>query len=105
MWNYLVLPVFITVLIIFQYVYIQFAFLLAVFLPFWGLHRDEDGLQVFSLSDQKLVVLEITVTNMPSDPLQPEEDGDDAHAAQLLISLPNMLSYSGSRVPSQVSTQ
>uniref|UniRef100_A0A8C8A2K2 Integrin subunit alpha 7 n=1 Tax=Oryzias sinensis TaxID=183150 RepID=A0A8C8A2K2_9TELE len=52
---------------------------------------------VFSLSDHQLVVLEITVTNKPSDPHQPEDDGDDAHAAQLLISLPNTLSYSGSR--------
>lgn len=64
--------------------------------------RDEDNLQVFSLSDQRLVVLEITVTNMPSDPQFPEEDGDDAHAAQLLISLPNTLSYAGSRIPPQV---
>ncbi|XP_017264296.1 integrin alpha-7 isoform X1 [Kryptolebias marmoratus] len=72
---------------------------------FTPLPRDEDGLQVFSLSDQRLVVLEITITNMPSDPLQPEEDGDDAHAAQLLISLPNMLSYAGSRVPSQMRCQ
>lgn len=64
--------------------------------------RDEDDVQVFSLSDQRLVVLEITVTNMPSDPLRPEEDGDDAHAAQLLISFPNTLSYAGSRVPPQV---
>lgn len=64
--------------------------------------RDEDDVQVFSLSDQRLVVLEVTVTNMPSDPLHPEEDGDDAHAAQLLISLPNTLSYAGSRIPPQV---
>uniref|UniRef100_A0A7N8YIE9 Integrin, alpha 7 n=1 Tax=Mastacembelus armatus TaxID=205130 RepID=A0A7N8YIE9_9TELE len=63
---------------------------------------DEDDVQVFSLSDQRLVVLEITVTNMPSNPLYPEEDGDDAHAAQLLVSLPNTLSYTGSRVPPQV---
>uniref|UniRef100_A0A3Q3MDN6 Integrin, alpha 7 n=1 Tax=Mastacembelus armatus TaxID=205130 RepID=A0A3Q3MDN6_9TELE len=61
-----------------------------------------DDVQVFSLSDQRLVVLEITVTNMPSNPLYPEEDGDDAHAAQLLVSLPNTLSYTGSRVPPQV---
>uniref|UniRef100_A0A3Q3C7J0 Integrin subunit alpha 7 n=1 Tax=Haplochromis burtoni TaxID=8153 RepID=A0A3Q3C7J0_HAPBU len=63
---------------------------------------DEDDVQVFSLSDQRLVVLDITVTNMPSDPLYPEEDGDDAHAAQLIISLPNTLSYAGSRIPEQV---
>uniref|UniRef100_A0A672Y8J1 Integrin subunit alpha 7 n=1 Tax=Sphaeramia orbicularis TaxID=375764 RepID=A0A672Y8J1_9TELE len=60
---------------------------------FTPLPKDEDGVQVFSLSDQRVVVLEITVTNMPSDPLYPEEDGDDAHAAQLLITLPNTLSY------------
>lgn len=59
-------------------------------------------MQVFSLSDQRLVVLEITVTNTPSNPLLPEEDGDDAHAAQLLISLPDTLSYAGSRIPAQV---
>uniref|UniRef100_A0A3B4UUS4 Integrin subunit alpha 7 n=1 Tax=Seriola dumerili TaxID=41447 RepID=A0A3B4UUS4_SERDU len=69
---------------------------------FTPLPKDEDDVQVFSLSDQRLVVLEITVTNMPSDPLDPEDDGDDAHAAQLLISLPNTLSYAGSRVPAQV---
>uniref|UniRef100_A0A8D0D3N7 Integrin subunit alpha 7 n=1 Tax=Sander lucioperca TaxID=283035 RepID=A0A8D0D3N7_SANLU len=69
---------------------------------FTPLPKDEDDVQVFSLSDQRLVVLEITVTNMPSDPLHPEEDGDDAHAAQLLISLPNTLSYAGSRIPPQV---
>uniref|UniRef100_A0A667ZLE4 Integrin subunit alpha 7 n=1 Tax=Myripristis murdjan TaxID=586833 RepID=A0A667ZLE4_9TELE len=72
---------------------------------FTPLPKDEDDVQVFSLSDQRSVVLEITVTNMPSDPLYPEEDGDDAHAAQLLISLPNTLSYSGSRTPPQVRCQ
>uniref|UniRef100_A0AAX7TFL5 Integrin alpha-2 domain-containing protein n=1 Tax=Astatotilapia calliptera TaxID=8154 RepID=A0AAX7TFL5_ASTCA len=70
-----------------------------LFIP---LPKDEDDVQVFSLSDQRLVVLDITVTNMPSDPLYPEEDGDDAHAAQLIISLPNTLSYAGSRIPEQV---
>ncbi|XP_070700412.1 integrin alpha-7 isoform X2 [Pempheris klunzingeri] len=72
---------------------------------FTPLPKDEDDVQVFSLSDQRLVVLEITVTNMPSDPLYPEEDGDDAHAAQLLISLPNTLSYAGSRIPPQMRCQ
>uniref|UniRef100_A0A8C8CE64 Integrin alpha-2 domain-containing protein n=1 Tax=Oncorhynchus tshawytscha TaxID=74940 RepID=A0A8C8CE64_ONCTS len=52
---------------------------------------------VFSLSDQRSVVLEVTVTNMPSEPLYPEKDGDDAHAAQLLVTLPDTLSYSGFR--------
>ncbi|XP_051804526.1 integrin alpha-7 isoform X1 [Acanthochromis polyacanthus] len=72
---------------------------------FTPLPKDEDDVQVFSLSDQRLVVLEITVTNMPSDPLNPEEDGDDAHAAQLLVSLPNTLSYAGSRIPPQMRCQ
>uniref|UniRef100_A0A8C1RTR4 Integrin subunit alpha 7 n=1 Tax=Cyprinus carpio TaxID=7962 RepID=A0A8C1RTR4_CYPCA len=56
---------------------------------------DESDVPVFSLSDQRSVVLEVTVTNMPSDPENPQEDGDDAHATQLLVSLPNTLSYSG----------
>ncbi|XP_008318825.1 integrin alpha-7 isoform X2 [Cynoglossus semilaevis] len=72
---------------------------------FTPLPTDEDDVQVFSLSDQRLVVLEITVTNFPSDPLNPEEDGDDAHAAQLNITLPNTLSYAGSRVPTQMRCQ
>lgn len=61
-------------------------------------------MQVLSLSDQRLVVLEVTVANMPSDPLNPFEDGDDAHAAQLVITLPATLSYAGSRIPPQVGT-
>ncbi|XP_068449967.1 integrin alpha-7 isoform X2 [Clinocottus analis] len=72
---------------------------------FTPLPKDEDDVQVFSLSDQRLVVLEISVTNIPSNPLLPEEDGDDAHAAQLLISLPNTLSYAGSRIPPQMRCQ
>ncbi|XP_056886386.1 integrin alpha-7 isoform X5 [Takifugu flavidus] len=72
---------------------------------FTPLPKDEDDVQVFSLSDQRLVVLEITVTNTPSDPLFPEEDGDDAHAAQLFISLPDTLSYAGSRIPAQMRCQ
>lgn len=67
--------------------------------------RDEDGVQVFSVSDQRLVVLEITVSNKPSNPLLPEEDGDDAHAAQLFISLPDTVSYAGSRIPEQVHSE
>uniref|UniRef100_A0A673ZEP1 Integrin subunit alpha 7 n=1 Tax=Salmo trutta TaxID=8032 RepID=A0A673ZEP1_SALTR len=64
---------------------------------FTPLPRDDEEVAVFSLSDQRSVVLEVTVTNMPSDPLSPEEDGDDAHAAQLLVTLPDTLSYSGFR--------
>lgn len=86
-------------LICFIVVIIKFFCTWCFFGFFW---RDEDGVQVFSLSDQQLVVLEITITNKPSDPHQPEDDGDDAHVAQLLISLPNTLSYSGSRVPATV---
>uniref|UniRef100_A0AAY4CJJ5 Integrin alpha-2 domain-containing protein n=1 Tax=Denticeps clupeoides TaxID=299321 RepID=A0AAY4CJJ5_9TELE len=59
--------------------------------------RDDDGMPVFSLSDQRSVVLEVTVTNVPSNPMEPQEDGDDAHAAQLLVTLPDTLSYSGFR--------
>ncbi|KAL1265145.1 hypothetical protein QQF64_003172 [Cirrhinus molitorella] len=62
---------------------------------FTPLPQDESDVPVFSLSDQRSVVLEVTVTNMPSDLENPQEDGDDAHAAQLLVSLPNTLSYSG----------
>uniref|UniRef100_A0A673Z2I0 Integrin subunit alpha 7 n=1 Tax=Salmo trutta TaxID=8032 RepID=A0A673Z2I0_SALTR len=59
--------------------------------------RDDEEVSVFSLSDQRSVVLEVTVTNMPSDSLYPEKDGDDAHAAQLVVTLPDTLSYSGFR--------
>ncbi|KAL0977938.1 hypothetical protein UPYG_G00163520 [Umbra pygmaea] len=64
---------------------------------FTPLPRNEEGVSVFSLSDQRSMVLEVTVTNTPSDPLHPEEDGDDAHAAQLLVTLPDTLSYAGFR--------
>uniref|UniRef100_A0A672Y752 Integrin subunit alpha 7 n=1 Tax=Sphaeramia orbicularis TaxID=375764 RepID=A0A672Y752_9TELE len=92
------------------FVITQFSLLSCVFFissssVFLSSNRDEDGVQVFSLSDQRVVVLEITVTNMPSDPLYPEEDGDDAHAAQLLITLPNTLSYAGLRIPPQMRCQ
>ncbi|CAB1353245.1 unnamed protein product, partial [Coregonus sp. 'balchen'] len=64
---------------------------------FTPLPKDDEEVAVFSLTDQRSVVLEVTVTNMPSDPLHPEEDGDDAHAAQLVVTLPDTLSYSGFR--------
>ncbi|XP_071991205.1 integrin alpha-7 isoform X1 [Engystomops pustulosus] len=57
----------------------------------------ENSIQVFSLTDQKDVVLKITVTNFPSDPLHPHLDGDDAHAAQLIATFPETMSYSGVR--------
>uniref|UniRef100_A0A8C7GPT4 Integrin subunit alpha 7 n=1 Tax=Oncorhynchus kisutch TaxID=8019 RepID=A0A8C7GPT4_ONCKI len=64
---------------------------------FTPLPKDDEEVSVFSLSDQRSVVLEVTVTNMPSEPLYPEKDGDDAHAAQVLVTLPDTLSYSGFR--------
>ncbi|KAK2821738.1 hypothetical protein Q7C36_021081 [Tachysurus vachellii] len=64
---------------------------------FTALPIGENGVPVFSLSDQKSVVLEVTVTNMPSDPTHPDDDGDDAHAAQLTLTLPHTLTYSGVR--------
>lgn len=69
--------------------------LIILITPTCFVFRDESDVPVFSLSDQRSVVLEVTVTNMPSDPENPQEDGDDAHATQLLVSLPNTLSYSG----------
>uniref|UniRef100_A0A4W5RKF2 Integrin, alpha 6b n=1 Tax=Hucho hucho TaxID=62062 RepID=A0A4W5RKF2_9TELE len=48
----------------------------------------ENGVPVFTLSDQKDIVLEITVTN---------KNGDDAHEAALVASFPPSLSYSTSR--------
>ncbi|XP_056418158.1 integrin alpha-7 isoform X3 [Hyla sarda] len=57
----------------------------------------ENKIPVFSLTDQKDVVLKITVSNFPSDPLHPHLDGDDAHAAQLIATFPETMSYSGVR--------
>ncbi|XP_062842262.1 integrin alpha-7 isoform X2 [Trichomycterus rosablanca] len=56
-----------------------------------------EGVPVLSLTDQKSVVLEVMVMNSPTDPERPEEDGDDAHAAQLTLTLPHTLTYSGVR--------
>uniref|UniRef100_A0A674CUE7 Integrin, alpha 6b n=1 Tax=Salmo trutta TaxID=8032 RepID=A0A674CUE7_SALTR len=53
----------------------------------------EDGVPVVSLSDQKDIALEITVTN---------QNGDDAHEAALVASFPPSLSYSASRSDKQV---
>ncbi|XP_026633835.1 integrin alpha-7 isoform X4 [Microtus ochrogaster] len=52
---------------------------------------------LFALSGQPFIGLELTVTNLPSDPAQPQADGDDAHEAQLLVTLPASLRYSGVR--------
>lgn len=51
-------------------------------------------MQVLSLSNQKEIALEITVTN---------KDGDDAHEASLIASFPRSLSYSAYRTVSNVS--
>ncbi|XP_066527956.1 integrin alpha-7 isoform X2 [Hoplias malabaricus] len=80
----------------------QFGTRAAISDSFTPLPLDEDGVPVFSLSDQRSVVLELTVTNTPSDLENPQENGDDAHAAQMLISLPSTLSYSGFRGPQVV---
>ncbi|XP_030323941.1 integrin alpha-7, partial [Calypte anna] len=73
------------------------------FLP---LPRAEDGTAIFAMSDQKDVALEILVTNFPSDPQDPQRDGDDAHQALLTATLPPELPYSAlrpfdSRTPSE----
>lgn len=59
-----------------------------------------NGLPVFKLSDQKDIVLEITVSNKPSDPRNPKKDGDDAHEAHLTATFPETLTYSAYRVSS-----
>lgn len=65
---------------------------------FQPLPMDTDGTTaLFALSGQPFIGLELTVTNLPSDPAQPQADGDDAHEAQLLVSLPASLHYSGVR--------
>uniref|UniRef100_A0A8W4FAR7 Integrin subunit alpha 7 n=1 Tax=Sus scrofa TaxID=9823 RepID=A0A8W4FAR7_PIG len=52
---------------------------------------------LFALSGQPVIGLELKVTNLPSNPAQPQADGDDAHEAQLLVTLPASLHYSGVR--------
>ncbi|RMB92419.1 hypothetical protein DUI87_31136 [Hirundo rustica rustica] len=64
------------------------------FLP---LPRDEDGTAIFAMSDQKDVALEVQVTNEPSDPLDPQKDGDDAHQALLVATFPPELPYAALR--------
>ncbi|XP_063215051.1 integrin alpha-7 isoform X8 [Chroicocephalus ridibundus] len=66
----------------------------ADFLP---LPRGEDGTAIFAMSDQKDVALEIHVTNLPSDPAEPQRDGDDAHEAMLTATFPPELPYSALR--------
>nr|XP_045007857.1 integrin alpha-7 isoform X4 [Jaculus jaculus] len=65
---------------------------------FQPLPMDVDGTTaLFALSGQPVIGLELMVTNLPSDPAQPQADGDDAHEAQLLVTLPASLHYSGVR--------
>ncbi|XP_054033446.1 integrin alpha-7 isoform X2 [Dryobates pubescens] len=59
--------------------------------------RGEDGTAIFAMSDQKDVALEIQVTNEPSDPAEPQRDGDDAHEASLSATFPPELPYSALR--------
>ncbi|XP_009464573.1 PREDICTED: microspherule protein 1, partial [Nipponia nippon] len=66
----------------------------ADFLP---LPRGTDGTAIFAMSDQKDVALEIHVTNLPSDPAEPQRDGDDAHEALLTATFPPELPYSALR--------
>ncbi|XP_059499419.1 integrin alpha-7-like isoform X2 [Stegostoma tigrinum] len=66
---------------------------------FQPLSKDNQGEQVFYLSNQKDIALEITVTNLPSDARNPMKDGDDAHEAVLIVSFPDTLSYSAFRSP------
>ncbi|KAG7214617.1 hypothetical protein INR49_010509 [Caranx melampygus] len=54
----------------------------------------ENGVPVISLSDQKDIALEVTVTN---------QNGDPAHEASLVASFPPSLSYSAFRVGNNVS--
>ncbi|XP_037370823.1 integrin alpha-7 isoform X2 [Talpa occidentalis] len=67
-------------------------------MEFQPLPMDADGATaLFAMSGQPFVGLELNVTNLPSDPAQPQADGDDAHEAQLLVTLPASLRYSGVR--------
>uniref|UniRef100_A0AAQ5YKE7 Integrin alpha-2 domain-containing protein n=1 Tax=Amphiprion ocellaris TaxID=80972 RepID=A0AAQ5YKE7_AMPOC len=54
----------------------------------------ENGVPVISLSDQKNIALEVSVTN---------KNGDDAHEAYVIVSLPRSLTYSAYRVLDNVS--
>ncbi|NXL03990.1 ITA7 protein, partial [Mesembrinibis cayennensis] len=59
--------------------------------------RGADGTAIFAMSDQKDVALELHVTNLPSDPAEPQRDGDDAHEALLTATFPPELPYSALR--------
>ncbi|XP_040197080.1 integrin alpha-7 isoform X3 [Rana temporaria] len=57
----------------------------------------ENKVPVFALTDQKDIILKITLTNFPSDLQNPHLDGDDAHEAQLIASFPDTMTYSAVR--------
>ncbi|KAM9549510.1 integrin alpha-6 isoform 2-T2 [Guaruba guarouba] len=57
----------------------------------------ENGVPVLVLKDQKDIALEITVTNNPSDPKNPQKDGEDAYEAKLIATFPDSLTYSAFR--------
>ncbi|XP_063115356.1 integrin alpha-6 isoform X1 [Cavia porcellus] len=57
----------------------------------------QKGVPELVLKDQKDIALEITVTNIPSDPRNPKKDGDDAHEAKLIATFPDTLTYSAYR--------
>ncbi|NWS47651.1 ITA7 protein, partial [Probosciger aterrimus] len=63
----------------------------------WLCCRGDDGAAILAISDQKDVALEIHVTNEPSEPAEPQRDGDDAHEALLSASFPPELPYSALR--------
>ncbi|XP_066431947.1 integrin alpha-6 isoform X2 [Eleutherodactylus coqui] len=56
--------------------------------------KSENDFPVLALQNQKAIALEVTVTNRPSDPKNPQKDGDDAHEAKLIADLPATLSFS-----------
>uniref|UniRef100_UPI00358FAACD integrin alpha-6-like n=1 Tax=Myxine glutinosa TaxID=7769 RepID=UPI00358FAACD len=61
------------------------------------LPRDDQGNQWLPLSKQKILALQVNVTNLPSDPTDPDKDGHAAHEAKLTVTLPPTLGYTGFR--------
>uniref|UniRef100_H9GMY2 Integrin subunit alpha 6 n=1 Tax=Anolis carolinensis TaxID=28377 RepID=H9GMY2_ANOCA len=57
----------------------------------------ENNVPMLVLKDQKDIALEITVTNSPSDPKDPQKDGEDAHEARFIANFPDSLTYSAFR--------
>ncbi|XP_043931476.1 integrin alpha-6 isoform X2 [Protopterus annectens] len=56
---------------------------------------EKDGIRVLYLKDQKNIAVNVTVTNIPSNP--GSKDGDDAHEAKLIVTFPETLSYASVR--------